>query len=106
MDDKVIVVYSKEGKTTEDAFNLLKENGFEVSAEYPFHAFATEEASFRIDNVALSQEELDVLYKSPAEVQQEFVDSVRSRYVTEDILDYDYMDRILSEEYNNIVNNN
>lgn len=106
MDDKILVVSSREGKTVEDAFNLLKANGFEVRAEYVFHEFALEEAAFRVENVSLSQEELDTLHKLPLETQQELVDAIADRYINEDILDYDYMDRILSEEYDEIVNNN
>ena len=104
MFEKVLVLNSEEDFNK--ACELLKENNIEHDGEYAYRAFCKEESKFRVRESGLLDERLQYIFDNVLSKDEQntaesyFFDDLADK----EILDYDYMDSLMRDNVNSVVN--
>lgn len=102
---QVIVVNSKDDKTLDSALTVLKNLGYDVEKDDCLSVFNKAEAEFRIENISLDEKSLEIYNNLSEDEQQWVIKEIAIRYDESDILDYDLLDDIVRDCFNDYIEN-
>lgn len=102
---QVLVVNSKDDKNLSSAYSVLKILGYDVEIDDSLSVFNKAEAEFRIENISLDEESLEIYNNLTEQEQQSIISDISIKYDESDILDYDLLDDIVRDCFEEFIEN-